>query len=667
MRFGGYELDPFQEQAIRLIEQGNSVIVAAPTGAGKTLIAEYVVDRALARGEQAIYTAPIKALSNQKYRDLCEAYPGDVGILTGDVAVDVDAPILIMTTEIFRNAIFDRPQGLAKVAHVVLDEIHYLDDIERGTVWEESIIFAPRPVRFVCLSATIPNLEELGAWVDSVRPEPVATVEETRRPVPLHHYFYVDGRVLSDLRHWRPVRGRRKRVPRPKGAKGKRVYPEEKLIAHIGRRAEVPCLYFAFSRGRCEELAARYRKLKLLDGQKTPHVLALYDALTARYGIGYSARAQTMRALVKRGVAYHHAGMLPSMKEVIERLFSAGFLKLIFTTETFALGINMPAHTVVLDELNRYDGVGFHDMLTRDYYQMAGRAGRRGKDELGLVYAKLDPRFITPKRVKSVVFGEPEPVRSQLNCSYATLLNLYRLLGEKVYEVYDRSFHSFRSSPREKAHAQQQIRQKLRLLEDRGYVQRGRLTKRGQFASRLYGHELQVAELVFQGLLQELNESTLSVWAVAAAYDPPERVRPSAADQKAAGLLAKRTQRVIHAIQRDERRLRIDEGTRSPHFGLAAATRAWFAGCDLDELRAHTSLDEGEVVRHFRRGVQLLRETAAALPGPRVLRQKLSRAVTSMNRDVVDAERQLHAARDASSRTEGGEAETARPKDQVGR
>jgi superfamily II RNA helicase len=339
--------------------------VAAPTGAGKTVIAEYAVESCIEQHKRVIYTAPIKALSNQKYRDFHQDYGDSIGIMTGDVVLNPFAPVLIMTTEIFRNTIFDEITHLDKVEYVIFDEIHYINDIERGTVWEESIIFAPQNIKFVCLSATMPNLRQFAKWMQSVRDCQIDVVEETERPVPLEHKLYLEGYgigSLSDLKAVYQFEQQAKNFDlweedewwhefeddyEPKKPKelnwADLTIIKTNLTNYIRENHQLPCLYFCFSRKGCEANALLYSSNKgFLDSKQRRAILDLYDNLCQRYKIHTDPNIEEFRQLVANGVAYHHAGMLPTLKEVVERLFTSGLLKLLFTTETFAVGINMP-------------------------------------------------------------------------------------------------------------------------------------------------------------------------------------------------------------------------------------------------------------------------------------------------------------------------------------
>jgi len=463
-----FTYDPFQQHAIDLIDKHHSLLISAPTGAGKTCIAEYAIDQAMAQNKSAIYTAPIKALSNQKYRDFRAKYGEKVGLITGDVTINSRAPLLIMTTEIYRNRLFEQIEHFDNTAWIIFDEIHYLDDVERGTVWEESIMFSPAHVKFICLSATVPNITQLADWMNEVHDRDIKVIIESERPVPLFHGFKSQGKIIKNFnqlkkdgflnildwakaknrsrsRHPRKRRGRRDRFQKDTLP---RILPNriDSIIKYIKGQDGLPCIYFTFSRKRTEYLANELLSFHFLTDHEQDAVTKRFNELCAQYDIAEEPTIQKLCTLIQRGIAFHHAGMLPTAKEVVERLFTEKRIPLIFTTETFALGINMPAKTVVFDELRKYHGTHFGPLRTRDYYQMAGRAGRRGMDEQGYVYSRINPRFCSFMEVKNIITGKPEPVMSQFNAAYATLLNLYAQFQEKLIDIYPESFHYFQAS-----------------------------------------------------------------------------------------------------------------------------------------------------------------------------------------------------------------------------
>lgn len=643
------QLDPFQEEAIRWINEERSVLISAPTGAGKTLIAERAIDKALERGERVIYTAPIKALSNQKYRDFRSSYGDDrVGILTGDVSINMDAPILVMTTEIYRNSLFENSDRIKQTGWVIFDEIHYLDDPERGTVWEEAILFTPVETRILALSATVPNVKQLADWIRSIHDRPIEIVEETKRPVPLHFFFQCQGRIMETMNRlktegyfnredWRLSNRERRRGLRPMRAKPNRT---DHLFEHLIDKERLPAIYFIFGRKRAEYLAHETARFNFLSHREYGEITERYKTLLERYGLSSERSTRELAPLIERGIAFHHAGMLPSLKEVIEQLFTSRLIKVIFTTETFALGINMPARSVIFDELEKFYGTRFRNLTNRDFYQMAGRAGRRGMDAEGYVYVRIVPHDIPFHEVGRIIYGKPEEIRSQLNTTYATLLNLYRDLGPKLLELYPRTFHYFQSPEKERREGHQAMERKLALLREMDYLLDNALTPKGEFAASLFGYELLLAEMHGDGVLDELNEINLSILLSGLVFEPrkgDERPRLSHRNEA----LLRESERYFRQIHKREFKYRVFSYTKPPHLNLAPVVEAWVRGESFDRLFRFTDADEGELVRHFRMIMQLLKDLIHAAHSSDRLRETANKAFRLINRDVVDAERQL--------------------------
>ena len=641
-------LDPFQKEAIEWIEKEHSVLVSAPTGAGKTLIAESAIEKALSRNEQVIYTAPIKALSNQKYRDFRAQYGERVGILTGDVSINTQAPILIMTTEIYRNSLFENLDRIRKIGWVIFDEIHYLDDPERGTVWEEALLFTPPEIRILALSATVPNVRELADWIRSVHDRPIAVVEETHRPVPLAFLFQCQGQMFEDMNRlrrlgyfnrddWKLTNKERRRGYRPMRAKPNRLEP---LLRHLIDKNRLPAIYFVFGRRRAEFLAWESIHFNFLTEAERKEIVRLYEELLERYDLVNEKSAQDILLLIEQGIAYHHAGMLPTLKEVIEQLFTSRLIKLIFTTETFALGINMPARSVIFDELEKFYGTRFKNLTTRDFYQMAGRAGRRGMDEEGFVYVRIHPQDITYPEVQRILHGKNESIRSQFNAAYATILNLYRELGRDLLEIYPRSFHYYQSARKRRQEGLEAIQRKLALLEEMGHLTDRGLTLKGEFAASIFGYELLLSEMQAEGLLEELDEIKLSVLLSGLVFEPRKGDHILDSNRENSKLL-KAAEHYFHIIHRQESKFRIFPYTKPPHFHLARAIEAWMRGETFEKLSRLATADEGELVRYFRMVIQLLRELLNAPHASDNLKSTAERARRLINRDIVDAERQL--------------------------
>ena len=652
--------DPFQLKSIAAIDAEKSVLVSAPTGAGKTAIAEYAIDKAFARSERVIYTAPIKALSNQKYRDFSVKYPDQVGILTGDVSLNSHAPLVIMTTEIYRNQLFEDPKRLKDTSWVIFDEVHYLDDPERGTVWEEAIMFSPPHVRFLALSATAPNIEEVAEWIRSILDHPIEVVIETNRPVPLVHLFQCQG-VIYDNPERLKKEGYLGRETWPSGFHGRqggfsrgrrfqrgnfdrflRAKPNraDELVRHLAKEKRLPCLYFAFGRKRAEELAWDHERFDFLETDEKSAAVRLYDALCERFDLKKEPSAIEMSRLISRGIAFHHAGMLPTLKEAIEQLFTSKLTKLIFTTETFALGINMPAKSVVFDEMKKFYGTHFGFLRTRDYYQMAGRAGRRGMDNCGYVYSRINPHQIPHSILTRVIYGRPELIESQFNSCYATLLNLYSQFGSKLIEIYPRSFHYFQSNKKGRRKGAEMIERKLGLLKELGHLEAEKLSAKGEFASWMYGYELLLSEMLEGGTLDNLTETQLSVFLSALVFEPrknqfAEKLPPHLVS------IEKKAQGYARKIGLKEQAHKVYPPTKPPYFHLGQAIEAWMAGCLFSELGRHTEVDEGEIIRYFRMVIQLLRQLKQAPQVSAKLRQTAQDAIKKIDRDLVDAEKQL--------------------------
>ena len=779
MLYKGLQLDRFQEEAIAAINRDTSVIVTAPTGAGKTVIAEYAVEKCLKENRRVIYTAPIKALSNQKYRDFYAEYGEKIGIVTGDVVLNPYAQVLLMTTEIFRNTIFDDIERLQDVSYVIFDEIHYINDIERGTVWEESLIFAPQHIKFVCLSATIPNIDPFAEWIQSVRDIDIEIVEELKRPVPLKHYLYFKDYGIGYVTHISRLRQRsqhdmRKRKSDPFEDKKPPEIPDDlvetRLIPHLRREKQLPCLYFCFSRRGCEENANSLvfgSKLQLLNKKQTAQILKQFDELCLQFDIAEEKKITEFRKLVSCGIAYHHAGMLPTLKEVVERLFTSGLIQLLFTTETFAVGINMPACSVVFDGLEKFDGIGFRHLKTREYHQMSGRAGRRGIDTIGYVYAQIIPAYADTSEIQEVVSHKIEPIESQFNLSYSSILNLYQKYGDDIYDVYTMSLSNhqhrvqisklnnqidvkrkklqtlpkpecihdgidgsaqiekhyrqkrnhekklqrlyaemsqiksrmrgkkrrkerlkrletiqkeikrlktnreqslctgcqhldtcggrYRAIRQEgtqlekmkkktrytKNHPQRQIAARLKVLEELGYIEAQSLLPRGNTAAHIYGYELQLTQILFSGLFEQLTEDEINCLMVAIITEPRKDgyFKPLKDERLLEALYAVNAE--ISSIQRLEIKRKVTEITPLLEFRLCTAMLAWSRGCDFDQLEKYADLDAGDFVRTFRLVIDQLRQIRRAMSGHTALVDKLNRCIGKINRDVVDAERQL--------------------------
>ncbi|MDD5195002.1 MAG: DEAD/DEAH box helicase [Candidatus Omnitrophica bacterium] len=637
-----FTLDKFQEEAIQAAATGHSVIVSAPTGAGKTLIAEHIIEDCIKNNKGVIYTAPIKALSNQKYRDFCRKYPQNTGILTGDVSINRDAPILIMTTEIFRNAILVNPDEFKNREWVIFDEIHYLDDIERGTVWEEAIILLPTSMKMLALSATIPNIEPFVNWLQKVHSFPLKAIIEKNRPVPLHFLFQCNNEFFGSLAEVKKsgyLRRDAKQGPSPDVYAHLKHNRMNTLIDYIKKRSAYPCLYFSFSRRRCEELAQEVSYFDFLSAGEKERITKLFNELLLKFNLT-SSHVEFLFPLIKRGIAYHHAGLLPTLKEIIEQLFTTGLIKLIFTTETFALGINMPAKTVVFDTVSKFYGRYHAYLKVRDLYQMAGRAGRRGIDTEGYVIIKANPAACDAQCLENMIYGAYEPINSQLNSCYATILNLYKIMGEKIYDIYPRSFHFYQARGWEKKEAVELLKRKISLLRNLEYIVNNKVSAKADLASKVYSFELQIGELFENGFLENLSEEDLFLVVIALTYEPRKgEEKPKL--NKHIKRIKNDLNKFSRDIQRQERKFRVYPFSKKFYFHLSDGASAWYRGTSFYNLDKYCSVDEGEIVRYFRMSIQVLREMRTCQIISESLKIKIVHCLQRVNRDVVDAEKQL--------------------------
>src|SRR5579859_2495771 len=462
-----FDFDDFQVDACRALGTGHGVLVAAPTGSGKTVVGEFAVHLALAHGRKCFYTTPIKALSNQKYTDLVRRYDHDtVGLLTGDNSINGDAPVVVMTTEVLRNMLYTGSSALAGLGYVVLDEVHYLADSSRGAVWEEVIIHLPESVRVVALSATVSNAEEFGDWLDQVRGGTTVIVDE-HRPVPLWQYVLVGNRLydlFTDDEHTRvnsellrvALRDtwiERKAPARPgRGGRRPRRFPlayRPDVISRLDSSGLLPAITFIFSRAGCDAAVQQCLAagLRLTTPEETEVIQQTAERRTADIPpedlivLGYGEWLDGLR----RGIAAHHAGMLPAFKEVVEELFAAGLVRAVFATETLALGINMPARTVVIEKLDKWNGETHANLTAGEYTQLTGRAGRRGIDVEGHAVVLWQPG-IDLDAVASLAGSRTYPLNSSFQPSYNMAVNLVGQVGrERAAKLLESSFAQFQA------------------------------------------------------------------------------------------------------------------------------------------------------------------------------------------------------------------------------
>jgi len=698
-------LDEFQRLAIEHLDAKRSVLVTAPTGSGKTVVAEHAIDMSLAAGRRAFYTTPIKALSNQKYRDLCERLgESRVGLLTGDNVINGDADVVVMTTEVLRNMLYadNSGGGLAScLGVVVLDEVHYLEDPYRGPVWEEVILLLPANVVMVCLSATVSNHEQLGGWINQVRGSTVV-VSESRRPVPLNNLYAVGRRRSSAVRIMPtlidgkpnpqgkrfdapPVPANRRSYRRgPSGSRRGSAHGAQSrasggarhgsgggygsqhrrssqgwlwrpprrvdLLKELKHRQLLPVIWFVFSRKGCDQAASRLVR----DGacfSDAAEAARIDEIVTDRIGGLESSDlaalgAQRWREQLRLGIATHHAGMAPVFKETVERCFGEGLVKVVFATETLALGVNMPARGVVIDKPVKFNGHSTVALSAAQYTQFTGRAGRRGIDDEGWAVAVWSPECSfgeVAERAASRAFELRSAFRPTYNM-VAALLS--RSSAEEARDLMSRSFAQFQADhPDSRLKSPKGSANKIDLsrrfdavagvLHDRGHLDDWKLTDSGRLVSRIF-HEadLVIAEALSGGLLDGLSPLELASVISAFGYEHRSPKAPPAAWVPSS--VAYRRLRSINDcvadLHRTERGFGLDL-IRSPDPGFASVAHRWAAGESFEALQDE-GFSAGDFVRNIKQVINLARQISVVAPN-RETSAAAAAAVKALNRGVV--------------------------------
>ena len=450
-----FELDDFQKEACEFIDAGESVVVCAPTGAGKTVIAEHAIHRAMENGKRIFYTTPLKALSNQKYYDFGEKYGQEkVGLLTGDTSINRNGQIVVMTTEVFRNMLYGTNFGavadnLKDVKYVVLDEVHYMNDEQRGTVWEESIIYCPTNVQIIALSATVANADELTNWINTVHSK-TELVDTDFRPVPLRFYYFDSSQPNRLLPLFTPSGQLNKKIKPEKRAwgkhgKNKQKSPVKDVIRNLAEQDMLPAIYFTFSRKKCDEQMEKCASLGLVTPGEQAQIRQFVDDYIAENPHLYGNKHIEY---LLQGVASHHAGLLPAWKNLVEKLFQKGLIKVVFATETLAAGINMPARSTVISSTSKRTDSGHRMLTASEFLQMSGRAGRRGMDEIGYVTIVGTP-FQSPEEVAELVLSDANPLESRFSPSYSMVLNLLQRFSlDESKELILKSFGYYSAGSR---------------------------------------------------------------------------------------------------------------------------------------------------------------------------------------------------------------------------
>lgn len=705
VHYRGFTLDGFQAEAVAALAAGESVLVSAPTGTGKTLVADWLVEKTLAEGKEVIFTAPIKALSNQKFRDYCRILGDDqVGLVTGDLVIRREAPCRVMTTEILRNMLLSG-EKVEKLGCVIVDEIHFLDDKERGTTWEEVLIYLPRHVQIVGLSATLSNLHEFAAWLAHVRERPVRVVEEHRRAVPLE--FAVASREAR-LASVPEMRERYQRWARKNAAKlkeveeqgGRRGGPRGRRGPMVGsptRHGDVfellwpdfaPYLYFVFSRRDTENMArslARTIEESLLES----HQVAQVDAAIRAFAADPNSAAALDRELFdmyRKGVAFHHAGLHVGLKALVEELYEQKLICVLYCTGTFALGINMPARTAVFDGLERFDGTSMIPLPAREFMQMAGRAGRRGMDEAGLVVARCDIEAwptIEP-RLRRYIEGHTEPVQSKFGLSFNSVVNLLnRQDPTQIRTLVERSFLAWHRSARAREDARKadalfakleaagwtlgdkpptgmkalfkdwklvrsradtgpaqtwaEFEERVDFLKSWGYIaQDGSFNAGAKAVLQLQISEIFVAECFLAGIFDEIDEETLFGVAAGMCAEFPRGANPKP-DRRDKGVVRKLDQVRESDIVRQAEELTGVKVSWDPQ--MIPFGRAWAQGRSLTELmeRVDSSTDvSGDLIGAFRRARDVVGQISALYDHDPEKRKALEEICRKVRRDEVE-------------------------------
>lgn len=692
MEYRGLKLDRFQEEAIGHLMQEHSVLVAAPTGTGKTLVADWIVEDALSHGKRVIYTAPIKALSNQKFRDYTSLHGEDkVGLVTGDLVIRRDAPCLVMTTEILRNMLLGG-EKLEDLRAVVIDEVHFLDDRERGTVWEEVLIYLPQHVLIVALSATLPNLDQFSEWLSFVRSREVAVITETKRAVPLDFHFATTGVGLTTpaafarrAAQHKPTApavdrsgGRNRRDRRGKDRYDGPKTPPHDVVRMISDADGLPMLYFVFSRHDAERfaksLAFRFRA-EFLDEDEQAQV----EAFLLKANIG-PALDDEVHDMYRRGIACHHAGLHVSLKLAVEQLYEQRLIKVLFCTSTFALGINMPARSVAFHGVEKFDGEEVRPLPVRGFMQKAGRAGRRGMDEAGHVVVRMDlHEFAQYKPVIQRYFDQAyEPVRSSFNLSWNSVVNLIgRHDMEHVRSIVGKSFMSWslaQQATAQMAKAEEleraaedgskgaakearRLRKRAETADDRCWselldkrqflISTGYLTEDNKFRSgaRILSHlqiaEIFMTELILSGVLEDLDGPGMFAVLCALTNDLPRNVTLEARVDRRDRELAEKLReiRMSPPVVGAEAISKV-EVTFCP--SMMPLGRAWADGKPLDLVLQMISSPtdwSGTLITGFRRAKDLagqLMDVYEDIPQRRDAMKSLLKSVSRDEVEVVD-------------------------------
>ena len=690
-----FELDDFQKEACDCISEGESVVVCAPTGAGKTVIAEHAIHCALKNGDRVFYTTPLKALSNQKFNDFSQKYGADkVGLLTGDSSFNRDAQIVVMTTEVFRNMLYCTNFGsvsdnMQKVKYVILDEVHYMNDEQRGTVWEESIIYCPTNVQIIALSATVANADKLTEWINTVHSK-TKLINTDFRPVPLRFYYFDSSQPDKLLPLLAPggtlnkkIRPEKRTFKRGRGGKIQQKSVVKDVVRNLHENDMLPAIYFTFSRKKCDEQMEKCADLCLVTPQEQAQIKEIIDEYIAENP--YLYKNKHIEYLLQ-GVASHHAGLLPSWKVLVEKLFQKGLIKVVFATETLAAGINMPARSTVISSVSKRTDEGHRMLTASEFLQMSGRAGRRGMDKVGYVTI-VGSMFQSPEEVAELVLSDANPLESRFSPSYSMVANLLqRFTVDEAKELILKSFGYFSSNSRlaglnlqlEEVKAkiaensefkcwchqtaddlleynkirEAQITKQIDIqrdifwnkfishknaLEKFGYIKDDFPTDKGKTVSQIRSeNELFLAEIIFSDILNDLTPAELAsvICAVTTEDMRAEMYSGLPLSQKVRKTLnkIKDVRRRVDKVQNENN---IDDAMYINSF-YCALIEMWSNGAEWDDIIDQVEMGEGDVVRCFKRVIDVLRQLTTIDNVPEAVVYTARDAIDSIQREPID-------------------------------
>ncbi|NLM25041.1 MAG: DEAD/DEAH box helicase [Firmicutes bacterium] len=646
-KYKGLVLDEFQREALWHIQNNTSVLVSAPTGTGKTLIADYLIHSCLKEKMSVIYTAPIKALVNQKFVEFFRQFgKKNVGMATGDVSLNLQAPILIVTTEIFRNMALRQDPRIASLNWVIFDELHYLNHEKRGTVWEESILLKPNRVRVLGISATVPNIHEIADWIYTIHQEPIAVVEHQERAVPLRHLYFNKAcqaiprdkllatyaqTVFSDDDSYDFKAGSltTEDIQFPTEA----VYQDSTrfmdLIRYVRKERLFPCLYFSFSRRGCSEkaalLSARYN---FLSDKEQQGVLVNVRKRLRELNIRREEIPNFDEYLEQwtKGIGVHHAGLLPIVKQIVETLLEQRLIRVLFTTETFAVGINMPVRTVCFDSLIKFDGQTFRHLTQQEYFQMAGRAGRRGMDKVGTVLSLVDFTNLAKQPIPEWNENKLEPIVSQFELSFNLTLNLIAQAAQlDLNQLFAHTLAGFQNPAQLEVIMNNFLEQKA-ILTKLGFVEDDQLTNKGRLGSQIYVQELLLSELLDNHYLNTLDSKQLAALAASLIHDYTVNLPAVPAPKWLSDIqaVADRLNRVGNLPP--EQQINLNPAA-------ANLVAQWVSDLKLDTLLKAYPIEPGDFIQLCRRAIDVLRQIQVlAMPK---LGDTISTAISKIDRGLV--------------------------------